>query len=120
MKRLFNYDVLNVIPIILLAFTIAACAQLGVPAADTFNKKAVAAHNTVSGIAKAATALRAAGKLSDADRDNVVATLRSAETGIDLATMIAKTNPQAGIDKLSATVAVLSALQAYLATKGAP
>lgn len=117
MKRLFNYDVLNVIPIILLAFTIAACAQLGVPAADTFNKKAVAAHNTVSGIAKAATTLRAAGKLSDADRDNIVATLRSAETGIDLATMVAKTDAPAGMTKLDTSIAVLAALQTYLLTK---
>lgn len=108
MKRLF---------LILATALLTACAQLGVPAADTFNKKAVAAHNTVTAVAKAATTLRAAGKLSDADRDNVVATLRSAETGIDLATMVAKTDAPAGMTKLDTSIAVLTALQTYLLTK---
>lgn len=103
-----------------LATLMIGCAGLGVSAPQTFNQKAVAAHVTVEGIAKTALSLRQAGKLSDADRDNVVATLRSAEAGIDLATMTAKTNPQAGADKLSATIAVLTALQTYLATKGTP
>ena len=48
----------------------------------------------------------------------MVSTLRSAEAGIDLAVLTYKTNPQAGGDKLTATITVLTALQAYLATKG--
>ena len=58
------------------------------------------------------------GKLSDVDCDNVVFMLCSVEAGIDLAVLIYKTNPQAGGDKLTATITVLTALQAYLATKG--
>jgi hypothetical protein len=94
------------------------CAQLGVPAADSFNKKALAAHQTVTAIAQTATTLRQAGKLSDADRDNIVATLKGAEAGIDLATLAAKTNADAGATKLDASIAVLTALQTYLLTKG--
>ena len=101
-----------------LALVLAACANLGVQAPATFNQKVLAAHATVTAIANSATSLRAAGKLSDADRDNVVSTLRSAEAGIDLAVLTYKTSPQAGGDKLTATITVLTALQAYLATKG--
>lgn len=102
---------------VVLSVILAACAQMGMPAADTFNKKEVAAHATVTAIAKGALTLRQAGKLSDADRDNVVATLRTAETGIDLAKMVATTDPVAGMSKLNASVAVLNALQDYLLTK---
>ena len=46
--------------------------------------------------------------------------LRSAEAGIDLAGAdLQKTNPQAGGDRLTATI-VLTALQAYLATAEPP
>jgi hypothetical protein len=95
----------------------AACSTLGVSSPDTFNKKALAAHGTVTAIANSALTLRAAGKLSDADRDNVVSTLRAAESGIDLATLTAKTDTAAGSTKLDASIAVLSALQAYLLAK---
>lgn len=97
---------------------LTACASLGVQSPTTFNQKAVAAHATVEGVAKTALGLRQAGKLSDADRDNVVATLKSAESGIDLATLVAKNDPAGGMTKLDASIAVLTALQAYLATKG--
>ena len=104
----------------LAAFVLAlltVCASLGIPDADTFNKKAMVAHGTVAAIAKSATSLRAAGKLSDADRDNIVATLKNAEMGIDMATMVGKTDPAAGVTKLDTSIAVLTALQAYLLTK---
>lgn len=99
------------------ALLLAACAQLGVPAADTFNKKALVAYTTVEGVAKTAASLRAAGKLSDSDRENVLTTGRAAVTGIELAKQIYTTNPQAGDDKLTATITVLAALQTYLASK---
>ena len=114
MKRLNLYFAL------VLAFVLTACASLGVQAPATFNQKALAAHATVTAIANSAATLRTAGKLSDADRDNVVSTLRSAEAGIDMAVLTYKTNAQAGSDKLTATITVLTALQTYLATKGTP
>lgn len=101
-----------------LMIAVTACTTLGISQPTTFNQKAVAAHATVEGVAKTAASLRATGKLSDADRDNVVASLRSAEMGIDIATMAAKTDPVAGATKLDASIAVLTALQTYLATKG--
>lgn len=103
----------------LLSALLISCAQMGVPAADTFNKRLMAGYQTVEAIAWSAGSLRSAGKLSDADRDNVVATSRTAIAALDLARQVHATNPQAGDDKLSATITVLGALQAYLATKGA-
>lgn len=97
---------------------LVSCAGLGVPPADTFNKKLLAAYTTVEGVAKSASDLRAAGKLSDADRDNVVTTGKSALAGLDLAKQVYATDPAAGEDKLTATITVLTALQAYLAAKG--
>lgn len=99
------------------ALILAACAQLGVPSPDTFNKRALAGYQTVETIATTAGSLRSAGKLSDADRDNVVATSRTAIAALDLARQVHATNPQAGEDKLSATITVLAALSAYLAAK---
>lgn len=98
---------------------LSGCAQVGAPKPESFNQKALAAHATIEGIAKSALTLREAGKLSDADRDNIVATLRNAQAGIDLATTIAKGNPTAGMSKLDASIAVLTALNAYLASQGA-
>ena len=109
---------INLYLALVLAVVLAACASLGVQAPATFNQKVLAAHATVTAIANSAGTLRATGKLSDADRDNVVSTLRSAEAGIDLAVTTYKANPPAGGDKLTATITVLTALQAYLATKG--
>ena len=109
---------LNLYLALVLAFVLAACTSLGVQAPATFNQKVLAAHSTVTAIANSATSLRAAGKLCDADRYIVVSTLRSAEAGIDLAVLTYKTNPQAGGDKLTATITVLTALQTYLASKG--
>lgn len=96
------------------ALLLAACAQLGVPAADTFNKKALAAHQTVTAVAQSATTLRTAGKLSDADKANIVASLTAAEQAIDLATALSKTDATAGSTKLDSAVIALTALQSYL------
>lgn len=99
------------------ALLFAACAQLGVPAADTFNKRLLAGYQTVESVATTANTLHAAGKLSGADVDNVVATSRTAIAGLNVARQVYQGNPQAGDDKLTATITVLTALQVYLATK---
>jgi hypothetical protein len=112
---------------------LAACAQLGTPPVDTFNKRVAVAYATVQTVAEGATAAYTAGKLSDSDRTNVVTTGRAAVQGIMVAQTLhlqacplrpqietpdpACTAPAADA-KLTATLAVLSALQAYLATQG--
>ena len=100
---------------LLLAF-IAACATATTP--DTFNKKVAAAYITVETVADTANAALKAGKISKDDAANVVATSRAALQAIDVAKIVYTSNAQAGEDKLAAALAVLTALQAYLATQG--
>jgi hypothetical protein len=98
---------------------LTACAQLGMQPADTFNKRVAAAYTTVQTVADAAAAGVKAGKISPADQANVVATARQSVAAITVAENIHSSNPQAGEDKLAATLAILTALQQYLATQGA-
>lgn len=101
-----------------LAVALAACAQLGLAPADTFNKRVAVAVTTVQTVSDAATASLQAGKLSLSDAKNVATTSRQALQAIDVATTLHATNAQAGEDKLAATLAILTALQSYLATQG--
>ncbi len=98
---------------------LTACTSLGMQTPDTFNKRAAAAYATVQTVANSATAAVNAGKLAKADAMNVVTTSRTALAAIDVATSLHATNPQAGEDKLSATLVILTALSSYLATKEA-
>jgi hypothetical protein len=100
------------------AMLLSACTALGIQAPETFNQRLAVGYVTVEGVAKQAQALRASGKLSDADRANVVSTNASAIAALDLAKQMHATNPQAGTEKLTAAITVLNALSAYLATKG--
>lgn len=100
----------------LMLAVLTACASMAQP--DTFNKKAAAAYVTVQTVAESANAAYKAGKLSKDDAANVVATTRATVQAIDVANVIYQSNAKAGEDKLAAALAVLTALQAYLATQG--
>jgi len=117
---------------LLFAAILAACAQFGTPPVDTFNKRVAVAYATVQTVADGALSAYKAGKLSDSDRTNVVTTGRAAVQGIMVAQNLhlqaCPLRPQvetpdpacsapAADAKLTATLAVLSALQAYLATQ---
>jgi hypothetical protein len=107
---------------------VVACAQLGMAPVDTFNKKLAAGYATVDAIAQGATALVQSGKLNSTDQANVVATAKAGVQGLDLArSMYTQSCPPGtpptcaapnATTKLEATIAVLTAMQAYLATKG--
>ncbi len=101
---------------LLVAFALAACAGMAQP--DTFNKKAAAAYVTVQTVAESANTAYKAGKISKDDAANVVATGRATIQAIEVAAVIHQGNPKAGEDKLAAALAVLQALQAYLAAQG--
>lgn len=104
-----------------LAGALLACAGLGVPPADTYDKKVAAAYALVATVADGTTALVTAGKISKADAVNVKATADTAIAGIDAAKGMFETNPAAAQTKLTSTIAILTALQVYLAAhQGAP
>ncbi len=103
---------------LVLALTLSACASLGVPSPDTFNKRVAVAQTTVQTVAESATAAYTAGKLSETDRTNVVTTGRSTLAAIDVARNMHATNPTGAENKLASALAILVALQTYLASQG--
>lgn len=94
-----------------------ACAQLGLPTPETMNEKIAAAQGSVTQVRTSATQLLQAGKISSSDATNVLTTTDAASEGIRVARVISEQNPAAAQSKLVATMTVLTALQAYLATK---
>ncbi len=95
-----------------------ACAQLGVPTADTFNQKLAVAIGSVTAVRESATTLLKAQKITADDAQNVQDSANSARTGIEVARTLSKANMAAADNKLTAVSTALQALQAYLATKG--
>jgi len=94
---------------------LAACAQLGIAPADTFNKKVAAGYESVATLADSADALFKSGKLSKADAQKVKATLDGATAGLASVQSIAATDPLAAQNRLAAIIAALSAAQAIVA-----
>lgn len=102
----------------LLCALFVACAQLGLPAPETMRERIAAAQGASTQLRASATQLLNAKKISSADATNVLKTTDAAAEGIALAMQISATDPAGADTRLKAAVAVLGALQAYLATKG--
>lgn len=102
------------LPFLLLLF---GCATLGVPDADTFNKKALAAYSTVEAARNTTNTLAAAGKLSKPEATNAQAKCDNAKEAITIARSLYVSNPQQATDKLTAAIALLQALNNYLVSK---
>ena len=104
----------------LLAFTVAfmvACAAVGLPTPDTMNERIAAAQGTVTQVRTTATQLLTAKQIDVKDAENVLKSTDAAAEGIAVVRAIAASDPATASAKLTATVSVLTALQAYLATK---
>ncbi len=99
---------------ITLLIMLAACAQVGLPTADTFNEKLAVAYGTVTQIRSTATDLLKAKKITPADASNVNAQADNARTGLDIAREISKTDAKAADARLTMVHAALNALQTYL------
>jgi phage terminase large subunit-like protein len=97
---------------------LTACATLGVSSPQTFNEKLAAGYSTVTASRDTTATLLTSGKLTAADAQNVQQQLDNARTGLDLARQVHATDPAAGDAKIDAVVTALTALQAYLSTKG--
>lgn len=107
--------------VFLLVFALAACAQLGLQSPDTFNKKMVAAYATVQTLAETANTAYQADKLSDTDASNVMKTVNASMAALKTAAVLHDTDPAGADTKLAATLAILTALQAYIiAHQGSP
>ncbi len=104
--------------VLLLFAGLVACAQVGLPNADTFNQKLAVAYSAVTQVRTTATTLLQAKKISADDAQNVNNQADHARAGLDIARAVSKTDLTAADAKLTAVHTVLTALSAYLATKG--
>lgn len=94
-----------------------ACAQLGVPTADTFNQKLAVAIGSVTAVRETATTLLKAQKISADDAQNIQDGANNARTGIEVARTLSKVNLVAADNKLTAVSTALQALNAYLTSR---
>jgi hypothetical protein len=102
----------------ILAFALlSACASLGVPPADTFAKRIAAGYVTVNTVADGTAKLLSARRITLDEARKVHAGLDEALAGLDAARTLADTDLATAETRLLATIQVLTALQAYLATK---
>lgn len=98
---------------------LTACAAIGAPPPQTFNERVAAAQISVTALRSTALQLLEAGKITAADARNVQAAANAGNAAIDLAVQIDKTDPATAGAKLTSAMAVIAAVQTYLATKGA-
>lgn len=102
---------------IFFAFLLVACAQLGIPAPETFNERLAAGYGTVAQVRVTATTLLDAKKITSDDAQNVLAATDAARQGLDVARSLSKTDLTAAEGKVTAIRATLTALSGYLATR---
>ncbi len=104
---------------VILAALLSACAQLGIPTADTFNERLAVAYSSVTQIRVTATSLLKAKQLTADDGQSVLTATDAARAGLDVARSLSKTDLKAADNRLTAARTALTALSTYLATKGA-
>ncbi len=100
------------LPLVLLL--LSACASLGLQTPKTFNERLAAGYVSVTAARDTAATLLTAGKITAGDAQNVQQQADNARSGLDIARSVHETNPAAGDDKLTAILAGLNALSAYL------
>lgn len=103
----------------LMLMTLAACAQLGLKAPETFNQKVAVAYGAVTQVRETTTALLTAKKISAEDAQNLQASADAARLGVDTARKIQATDPTAANARINAVMTSLNALAAYLASREA-
>jgi galactitol-specific phosphotransferase system IIB component len=101
-----------------LLYFVSSCAQLGLETPQTPDQKVAAGYATAAAINQSATALLNAKKISSDDAQHVLDSTRSARSGLDIARTMTKVDPKGADAKIAAQIAILNALNAYLASKG--
>lgn len=108
---------LSALSVIFLMALFTACAQLGVPTPDTFNKSLAVSVAANTEVRATATTLLAAGKITADDAANIQKQADTARDGLNVARSLSGTDLTGATNKLTAVTAVLQALQTYLLTK---
>lgn len=102
--------------LLLLAWMVA-CAQVGLPPAETFSDKLAAGYSLNAQVRATAAELLKIKKISVADAEQVLAQTDNARAGLDVARELSKFNLEAADAKLTAMRTALLAVQTYLATR---
>lgn len=111
MKRQLQFFVLACMLIL------SACASLGVPTPDTFNKKLAVAVVTVTEVRNTGATLLSAGKITANDAANIQQQADTARDGLNVARSLSDKDLAGADNKLIAATAILQALQTYLLTR---
>jgi hypothetical protein len=93
---------------------LAGCAALGVPSADTFNKKAAAATVSVNTGSQTVLTLLQARKITPDENDKYIARLEDAQKAIDVTRVVYKTDPTSAENRLATIIAGLNLLLAEI------
>lgn len=119
MLRRFTPPFQLVLPFLLalLALALAGCGSLGTPAPQTTAQRIAVTVAGVTALRESTRTLLAARKISADDAANVQAQADNVVTAARIARETLAVDPAAADAKLQQTQAVLTALQAYLATK---
>jgi hypothetical protein len=102
---------LSIVPLLIL---LCACASLGIPPADTFNKKAAAAVASVNTASQSALTLLQVRKITPDKYDEYADRAEDAQGAIDAARALRSTDPDGAVNKLNLTIQVLAILIAEL------
>lgn len=99
---------------LLAAHFLVGCAALGVPQADTFNKKAAGAVQTVNTASQLSLTLLQARKITPDESDAYIARIEQAQHAINLTRQLHETDPTGAEDRLAQIIAGLTILQTEL------
>jgi hypothetical protein len=103
---------------LLVLVALVGCAQLGIPTPTTFNEKFVVVVGATDEVVKDATLALQAKKITPDDAQNVVAAAETAKSGLTIARSLSSANPAAADAKLTAVKTAVTAVQAYLISRG--
>jgi len=106
--------------LLLLFPMLLSCSSTGglITVPKTPEEKAVAGFIALDEITKGAKQALNAKKISGADAQHVLTTVRTTRQGIDVGLQLAKVDPKAADAKIAAQMAIIKVLEDYLATKG--
>lgn len=102
---------------LLFIMILTGCAALGVPPANTFNKRAVVANATIESLAITTRQLYEVGKIDGQRANDITDNLQVAANTVDGAIVIYKTDPKEAETRLEAVILGLQTLQSYLRSK---
>jgi len=97
---------------------LAACQSLGVPQADTFNKRAVAAYSSVSAASQTVTTLYVSQKITQEKALESLDEVEQVKKAVDAAVQLYSTDRTGAETRLDDALLILKALQAAIAAGG--